>query len=162
MIMSGILLAINVCSSMLGYFKLSQIDWELQQLAQEALADSRKAAKGQQERTNLILIMGSGLLGAGIMFGWDLLAHNKATDQTSCSYLFSGDTPFRSLLTFVLKVVSMQLNPAAIYYVMYYCRRDEFEEAGHEKRLHEELVDYFDDGASDLNRTLGSVRGSGV
>jgi hypothetical protein len=68
--------------------------------------------------------MGSGLIGAGIMFGWDLLAYNKAVDQTSCSHLFSGDTPFRSLLTFVLKVFSMQLNPAAIFYVMYFCRRD--------------------------------------
>jgi hypothetical protein len=29
MLMSGILLVINVCTSMLGYFKLSQIDWEL-------------------------------------------------------------------------------------------------------------------------------------
>ena len=55
----------------------------------------------------------------------------------------------------------MQLNPSAIYYVMYYSRKEDFEETGKERRLNEELINYFDDGASDMNRTVsGYVRES--
>ena len=70
-----------------------------------------------------MLIMGSGVLGSSIMFGWDFLAYNNASDQASCNAMFVGDTVFRNILCFLLKLVTMQLNPAAIYYVMYFCRR---------------------------------------
>jgi len=88
------------------------------------------------------------------MFGWDLLAYNGSVDRKTCEELFSGNTVFRNILCFVLKIISMQLNPSAIYYVMYYSRREDFEEAGNEKRLNEGLINYFDDGASDMNRTV--------
>lgn len=86
------------------------------------------------------------------------MAHNSSEGQQSCINLFSGDTVFRNILCFLLKILSMQLNPCAIYYVMFFCRREEFEETGNEKRLNEELVDYFDDGASDMNRTISTIR----
>lgn len=95
------------------------------------------------------------------MFGWDFLAYNGSVDRKTCEELFSGDTVFRNILCFLLKIVSMQLNPSAIYYVMYYSRKEDFEETGKERRLNEELINYFDDGASDMNRTVsGYVRES--
>jgi hypothetical protein len=157
MLMSGILLAINVCSCMLGYFKVNKIEWEVMLLKNDETANARKIASGEQERTNLIIIMVSGLVGSAIMFGWDFLAFNNTS---SCEFLFSGDTFFRNILCFLLKIVSMQLNPAAIYYVMYYSRREDFEQTGND-RLNEEFINYFDDGASDMNRTVsGYARNS--
>jgi len=91
--------------------------------AQDATVNARKIASTDRERINIIIIMGSGIIGSIIMFGWDFLAFNGAHDRASCNAMFSGNTIFRNLLTFLLKIFTMQLNPAAIYYVMYYCRR---------------------------------------
>ena len=71
-----------------------------------------------------MIIMGSCIVGSTIMFGWDFLAFNGAVNQESCIDMFSGNTVFRNILTFLLKIFTMQLNPSAIYYVMYYCRKD--------------------------------------
>lgn len=135
MIMSGILFTINVFTTALGYFKVNKIEWELSGLKQDTLANSRKIFSAEQERINLIIIMGSGLLGSLIMFGWDFLAFNNSVDRISCEHLFSGDTVFRNILCFLLKIVSMQLNPSAIYYVMYFSRKDDFIDNGNDHRL---------------------------
>ena len=152
--MSGILFTINVFITALGYFKVNKIGWELSGLKNDALANSRKIFSAEQERINLIIIMGSGLIGSLIMFGWDFLAFNNSVDRVSCAHLFSGDTVFRNILCFLLKIVSMQLNPSAIYYVMYFSRKDDFIDNGNDNRLNEDMINYFDDGASDMNRTV--------
>jgi hypothetical protein len=162
MVMSGILLGINGLSATLGYFKVNKLEWELSLLKEDRVSNGNKIGSAEQERVNIMVIMGSGLLGSAIMFGWDFLAFNGANSQASCNDMFSGNTIFRNLLCFLLKLITMQLNPAAIYYVMYFCRRGEFEDSGSDRKINEELVDYFDDGASDLNRTNSSMRRSEV
>ena len=126
MLMSGTLLVINLFSSALGYFKISQLEWETNILSEDKTTNARKIASIEQERINLMIIMGSGVLGSAIMFGWDFLAFNDSVDQASCNAMFAGNTIFRNLLCFLLKIFSMQMNPSAIYYVMYFCRKEEF------------------------------------
>ena len=70
-----------------------------------------------------MIIMGSGIIGSVIMFGWDFIAFNGASDRASCIDVFSGNTIFRNILCSLLKIFTMQLNPSAIYYVMYFCRK---------------------------------------
>lgn len=71
-------------------------------------------------------MMCSGLVGSLIMFSWDFLAYNNSVDRLSCEHLFSGDSGFRNVLCFLLKIVSMQFNPAVIYYNIYYSRKEDF------------------------------------
>jgi hypothetical protein len=136
MVMSAILLTINFFSAALGYFKINELEWDVAQMKeQDATANARKIASIERERINIMIMMGSGIIGAAIMFGWDFLAFNGAHDRHSCNAMFSGNTIFRNLLAFLLKIFTMQLNPSAIYYVMYYCRKNEFEEAFTDRML---------------------------
>ena len=48
MVMSGILLTINLFSVVMGYFKIAKLDWEIHQLKEETLANSRNIAAGEQ------------------------------------------------------------------------------------------------------------------
>ena len=41
---------------------------------------------------------------------------------------------------------------------MYFCRRDQFNDTSGDKGLTEGMVDYWNDGASEVNRTNSSVR----
>jgi hypothetical protein len=94
------------------------------------------------------------------MFGWDFLAFNNSTDRISCEHLFSGDTVFRNLLCFILKLISMQINPCTIYYIMFFSRKEQFIEADDPTKalVGDYDINYFDDGASDMNRTVSSRR----
>lgn len=89
------------------------------------------------------------------MFGWDYMAYNKSVDRKSCEDLFSGDTVFRNVLCFLVKIISMQFNPAVIYYIVYYSRKDDFH-TDQPQDLASNDMNYWDDNASDLNRTLAS------
>lgn len=89
------------------------------------------------------------------MFGWDYLAYTSSVDRLSCERLFSGDSTFRNILCFLLKIVSMQLNPGVIFYNIYYSRKEEFEQDQEEMLLGgEEGFDPFGRGASLCNRTV--------
>jgi hypothetical protein len=88
--------------------------------------DKRKASLIEQERTSILLMICSGLVGSLIMFGWDFIAFTNSVDQKSCEHLFSGDSIFRNILCFLLKIVSMQFNPSVIYYNVFYSRREIF------------------------------------
>jgi hypothetical protein len=158
MVMSGLLLVLYAVVAMLASFKVDQLNFYIANL-QQTQADSRKLASARQEKLSIVLLACSGLAGAAVMLGWDYLAHRQATDRLSCERVFSGDDGFRNVLCFLLKLITMQLNPSVIYYIMYYSRREEFRSANEEKLLPGDYdIDYFDDGASDMNRTVSSRR----
>lgn len=78
MVMSGILLCINLCIAILGYFKIDKLDFEARQLDEK---DKRKINSIAQERTNIIMIICSGVVGSFIMFCWDFLAFNNSVSR---------------------------------------------------------------------------------
>ena len=127
MVMSGILLTINIFSATISFFKVERLDFEI---AHFDPSDSRRIKSTQDQRTNIIIIATSGFIGSLIMFTWDYLAYNNSVDRRSCENIFSGDTAFRNILCFLLKIISMQLNPSAIYYAIYYSRKEDFEDGG--------------------------------
>lgn len=127
MVMSGILFAIYCFVALLAFFKIERLTFELRQLESHPNGqDLRKIQSIEQEKLNITLLASSGLVGAAIMFGWDFLAFNNSSDRVSCEHMFSGDTVFRNLLCFILKIISMQMNPCTIYYIMYYSRKEQF------------------------------------
>jgi len=123
MLMSGILLVVNLIIVLLGTFILDKLTFEL---AQIDLSDSRRIKSTSQEKQNLIYIIGSGMLGSLMMFLWDFIAFNWSQDKSECQAYFSGDNFARSVLCFICKLITMQLNPLVIYYIMYHSRRDDF------------------------------------
>lgn len=123
MIMSGVLLVVNLVIAALGYFKIEKLDHEAKFMDPN---ETRKLGLIMRLRTNMILMISSGLVGSVIMFSWDLLAYNHSVDRLSCEHLFSGDSGFRNVLCFLLKIISMQFNPAVIYYNIYYSRKEDF------------------------------------
>lgn len=101
------------------------------------------------------MLAGGSIGGAFIMFIWDYLAYTMAENDQMCVQIFSGNTFFRKILCFLLKIFSMQVVPVIVYYRNFYKRQDQFNIAMHER--HASDIDYLDDdAASDLNRTLTS------
>lgn len=62
------------------------------------------------------------------MFIWDYLAYTLSETDEQCVELFSGNTFFRKILCFLLKIISMQVVPTIVYYNTYYKRRNGFKE----------------------------------
>lgn len=82
MLMSGILMVVNYFSAALGYFKINRLEWDIRQLReQDGSMNKRKIESADREKINLMIIMGSGVIGSTIMFGWDFLAFNGAVNQ---------------------------------------------------------------------------------
>lgn len=74
----------------------------------------------------MILIVGGAMTGAFIMFVWDYLAFTISKNDEQCEELFSGNTFFRKVLCFLLKIISMQVVPCIAYYTTYYKRKSQF------------------------------------
>lgn len=90
------------------------------------------------------------------MFLWDFIAYNSSSDTATCQIYFSGDTFFRSLLCFVCKLITMQLNPLVIYYIMYHSRREEFSKE--EQLIDNNEIDLFGHGPSVCAETVSDNR----
>ena len=102
-----------------------------------------------------MLIVGGSIGGAVIMFIWDYLAYIMSSTDEMCVQIFSGNTFFRKILCFLLKIISMQVVPCIVYYIIFYKRKSQFLSNEQERQISN--VDYLDDdAASDLNRTLTS------
>jgi len=93
------------------------------------------------------------MVGGFIMFVWDYLANTLSQTDEQCVELFSGNTFFRKILCFLLKIISMQVVPAIIYYNTFYRRKERFQDTVMEDMKIED-ANYLDDAYSDLNRTL--------
>ncbi len=72
------------------------------------------------------MIVGGSLISAIIMFIWDYLSYMVSETDEMCVEVFSGNTFFRKLLCFVLKIISMQALPTITYYTIYYKRKSQF------------------------------------
>ena len=60
------------------------------------------------------------------MFIWDYLAYVGADSDSFCVEVFSGNSFFRKVLCFLLKLISMQVFPCLVYYTTYFKRRNQF------------------------------------
>jgi hypothetical protein len=60
------------------------------------------------------------------MFIWDFYAYTFSTSDSDCTEIFEGNTFFRQVLCFILKLISMQLTPCMIYYLIYYRKKEDF------------------------------------
>ena len=109
----------------------------------------------------LILITSTGLLGSFMMFAWDFLAYTPSASSNLqyCKALFHGDTIYRNLLCFVCKLITMQLNPLAIYFINYASRADDFAKEEPLIEDHNE-IDYFAHGPSVCAETESDRRSS--
>ena len=103
------------------------------------------------------MIVGASILSALIMFFWDYLNYMLADHDEMCVELFSGNTFFRKILCFLLKVISMQSLPSVTYYTIYFRRKSQFITTQPGVMIEGEPVDVLnDDAASELNRSLTS------
>lgn len=91
------------------------------------------------------------------MFVWDFYAYTFSENDTDCTDIFAGNTFFRQVLCFLLKLITMQLTPSMIYYIIYERRKSQFLENFHNEENKPDLnVDLLDDNASEFNRTITS------
>lgn len=90
------------------------------------------------------------------MFVWDFYAYIFSESDSDCSDIFAGNTFFRQILCFILKLITMQLTPSMIYYIIYERRKNQFFENFHEEKQEDLNVDLLDDNASEFNRTITS------
>lgn len=72
------------------------------------------------------MLISCNFIGAVIMFGWDFYAYVFSDSDQDCTDIFVGNTFFRQVLCFLLKLVSMQLAPSVIYYIVYERRKSQF------------------------------------
>lgn len=93
-----------------------------------------------------MLLVGGSIGGAFIMFVWDYLAYTISKNDKTCMEIFSGNTFFRKVLCFLLKIFSMQVVPSIVYYTIFYKRKEQFLMETPER--HASDVDYLDDDAA--------------
>jgi len=60
------------------------------------------------------------------MFMWDFYSYIFSSTDKDCTDIFAGNTFFRQILCFILKLISMQLTPSMIYYIIYERRKNDF------------------------------------
>lgn len=152
-VLSGILLIITLVEGFFGFQIIERLNWELGQPT--TINDPRKEKSLRSEIMSITLLVGGSIGGALIMFIWDYLAYTIAHTDQMCEEIFSGNTFFRKVLCFLLKIISMQVVPTIVYYTIFYKRKDEFLSSQPECEMSD--IDFLDDRApSDLNRTLTS------
>lgn len=98
-----------------------------------------------------------------MMFVWDFIAHLHSHTEQDCVDMFSGDTFSRNILFFVLKIITMQVQPLGIYYTTYYKvvrdNPDDQEDQFNPDAVLNEMDLIVDDAPSELNNSMFS-RGS--
>ena len=82
------------------------------------------------------------------MFIWDFYAYVFSSNDVDCADIFAGNTFFRQVLCFLLKLVTMQLAPATIYYIIYERRKKYFIDNFRPSKQENLNVDLLDDNAS--------------
>lgn len=82
------------------------------------------------------------------MFLWDFYAYTFSETDQDCTDIFVGNTFFRQVLCFLLKIVSMQLSPCMIYYIIYHTRKNQFLDNFQQEHQENLNVDLLDDNAS--------------
>jgi hypothetical protein len=60
------------------------------------------------------------LLSSFMMFVWDFVSHLYSSSEQDCVDMFMGNNLPRKILFFVLKIITMQIQPLGIYYTTYY------------------------------------------
>ena len=152
-VMSGVLIMLTLVQGFVAFQIVERLSWELKQPAVQN--DKLKSESIATERFDIILIVSGGIAGAFIMFTWDYLAHVVSTSDEMCQEMFSGNTFFRKVLCFLLKIISMQVVPSIVYYVIFHKKKEQFYSMEQERQNSD--INYLDDdAASELNRTLTS------
>ena len=91
------------------------------------------------------------------MFIWDYMAYMMSDTDEMCVEVFSGNTFFRKILCFLLKIISMQALPSITYYAIYHRKKNQFLSSQIINLNEGDGPDILnDDIASELNRSLTS------
>lgn len=64
--------------------------------------------------------MGTTIVSSFMMFVWDFVAHMNSSTEQDCVDMFMGNNFPRKILFFLLKIITMQIQPLGIYYTTYY------------------------------------------
>lgn len=99
-----------------------------------------------------------------MMFVWDFVSNMYSKSEQDCVDMFMGNTFSRKILFFVLKIITMQVQPLGIYYTTYYkACRDNPDDAPEPLANANDMELIMDDTFSVLNTSLisrGSSRAS--
>ncbi len=68
----------------------------------------------------------STLIPAFMMFVWDYVIYMNSINQHDCVRLFVGDTFPRKIFFFILKIITMQIQPSTVYFITFYKNKDDF------------------------------------
>ena len=143
-VLSGFLLVMTATQAALAYNIVDRLNWE-----QKHKADKNDQASIQEEKENIMMIVGGSVVGALIMFMWDYLAYMMSDTDEMCVEVFSGNTFFRKILCFLLKIISMQALPSITYFAIYHRKKNQF--------LSSQIINFNEgDGPDILNDDIAS------
>lgn len=80
--LSGVLLIITSCEGFITFQIVDKLNWELKQPATEM--DKVKVIAINEQKHNIIYLVGGSIGGAFIMFIWDYLAFSMAENDAHC------------------------------------------------------------------------------
>ena len=121
--LSGFLLIVVSLEGYIGVNIYDKLEWEKKNTDPE---NKRHLESISNESFEIMALIACNFIGAVIMFVWDFYAYVLSTTDQDCTDIFSGNTFFRQVLCFLLKLISMQLTPCMIYYIIYERRKNQF------------------------------------
>lgn len=155
-VLSGYLLLVSLIIAYVGLSLSDKLAWEA-----EHIANKEQEAKSLRETVLIFTV--STVVSAVLMFIWDYVAFLYSKVEQDCVDMFVGNNFPRKILFFVLKIITMQVQPMGIYYCTYYKNRDFIKESQDEavkNKAEIEDLEILQDGTpSELNQSLIS-RGS--
>lgn len=86
------------------------------------IPNKQNEAKSLKETIAIFTI--ATITSAVMMFIWDYVAFLYSSVAQDCVDMFLGNTFPRKILFFLLKIITMQVQPVGIYYCTYYKNRD--------------------------------------
>lgn len=117
------MLIIVAVEAYIGVNIYDKLEWEKKQTDP---SDKRRIESISNESFEIIALVSCNFAGAFIMFVWDFYGYEFSQSSQDCTDIFAGNTFFRQVLCFILKLITMQLTPSMIYYIIYERRKNQF------------------------------------
>ena len=95
----------------------------------EAAHIPNKESETKSLQETILIFMITTVTSAAMMFIWDYVAFLYSKVDQDCVDMFLGNTFPRKILFFLLKIITMQVQPVGIYYCTYYKNRDFIKES---------------------------------
>ncbi|CAD8163185.1 unnamed protein product [Paramecium octaurelia] len=118
--LSGTTVILTLLASGFGFYALDQLQISKQELKPD---DQNKM---NEQALEIKIFLGCDLLSGLIQFGWDYWANMSAYTIADCKSYYEASSITSIFVIFIMKVLTLMISPMAIYYILYYKQRQQF------------------------------------